>query len=75
MLVTDVAIELGIPYIAVLPCGLEKYKKSFSDKKALSKLDEYIKKSLDTIIVDDIELIINLVKQWMIIDICKLAFI
>ncbi|MCH5172341.1 MAG: hypothetical protein J1F31_05900 [Erysipelotrichales bacterium] len=55
MLVTDVAIDLEIPYIAVLPCKLEEYKKSFSDKEVLDKLDEYIKKALDTIIVDDIE--------------------
>lgn len=55
MLVCDVAIKLGIQYIAVLPCELEEFKKSFNDIDDLSKLDTYIQKAYDTVIAPDYE--------------------
>lgn len=55
MLVTDVAIKLGVPYVAVLPCELAEFKLSFDDTEALSRLDDYIANAQDVVIVGDIE--------------------
>lgn len=55
MLVTDVAIKLGVPYVAVLPCELDEFKLSFDDTEALCKLDGYIADALDVVIAGDIE--------------------
>ena len=55
MLAAKVARELGVPYVAVLPCELEKYKKSFDDPEALAELDDYIHNATEVVIVDDIE--------------------
>ena len=50
-----VARELGIPYVVVLPCELEKFKKSFDDEDALHELDDYVANALKVVVVDDIE--------------------
>ena len=50
-----VARELGIQYVAVLPCELEKFKKSFDDEDALRELDGYVANALEVVVVDDIE--------------------
>ena len=55
MLATKVARELKIPYVAVLPCSLEEFKKSFDDLEALSELNDYIANAHEVLIVPDLE--------------------
>ena len=55
MLAAKVAREIQIPYVAVLPCELEQFKKSFDDEDALHQLDDYVANALDVIVVDDLE--------------------
>lgn len=55
MLAAKVARELNVPYVAVLPCQLSEFKKSFDDEEALRELDEYIANAKEVVIVDDVE--------------------
>ena len=55
MLAAKVARSYGIAYLAVLPCPLEQFKKSFDDADALAELDDYIANAADVVVVNDIE--------------------
>ena len=55
MLTAKVARQYNVAYIAVLPCPLDQFKKSFDDADALAELDDYIANAADVVIVNDIE--------------------
>ena len=55
MLAAKVARDYGIAYIAVLPCPLDQFKKSFDDVDSLAELDDYIANASDVVVVKDIE--------------------
>ena len=54
MLCADVALDMGVPVYAVLPCELTRYKKSF-DEEQRKKLPDYLNRAKKMIITPDIE--------------------